>query len=58
MAYNRTQASNLLSAEEMALFDASLADRVKALGAAELRKQVKRTRTCATNRATCCNARR
>jgi hypothetical protein len=45
LAYNRTQASNLLSAEEMALFDASLADRVKALGAAELRKQVKRTRT-------------
>ena len=45
MAYNRTQASTLLSADEMVLFDASLADRVKALGAAELRKQVKRTRT-------------
>jgi hypothetical protein len=45
LAYNRTQANNLLSAEEMVLFDASLADRIKALGAAELRKQVKRTRT-------------
>ena len=44
MAYNRTQANTLFSAEEMMLFDASLADRLKALGAAELRKQVKRAR--------------
>ena len=42
MANNRTQANTLFSAEEMMLFDASLADRLKALGAAELRKQVKR----------------
>lgn len=45
MAYNRTQANTLLSAEEMVLLDASLADRLKASGAAELRKHVKRTRT-------------
>ncbi len=45
MAYNRTQANTLLSVDEMVLFEASLADRLKASGAAELRKQVKRTRT-------------
>ena len=45
LAYNRTQANTLPSADEMVLFDASLADRLKASGAVELRKQVMRTRT-------------
>lgn len=45
MAYNRLQAERLLSASELPLFLDSLADRIGAHGAAQLRALVKRART-------------
>jgi hypothetical protein len=45
MAYNRIQASRLLAAAELAVFEASLGDALKALTAAKLRVLIKRART-------------
>jgi len=44
LAYNRTQASKLLGVAEMALFELSLADRIRTLSAGELHQQIKRAR--------------
>jgi hypothetical protein len=45
MAYNRIQAGKLLTAAEMDLFNASLADRAGKLGARELEGKLRRART-------------
>lgn len=44
MAYNRTQVRELLDAGELELFEASLADRIKTLTAAQLRAHIVRAR--------------
>jgi hypothetical protein len=45
VAYNRSQVAKLLSAAETALFEMSLADRIKALSAAQLRGKRQRARS-------------
>lgn len=44
MAYNRTQVRDLLNAAERDLFEASLADHIKTLTAAQVRSRIVRTR--------------
>ncbi len=45
MAYNRNHARALCNANELALFEASLADSIEAHSAAALRDKIKRART-------------